>query len=212
MAPNNCLFILLLSFLLFLFSEAQTLPISSYSLLSDYTSNPYFQVVNQTLYRAYPSYLSQTTITSVYLHSSQNLVSIIVTYINNAGTSYRGTANYIPSTRQLSVQSFGPVVSIQNAGAMVAPAPMTVYGEENGIGITAANSPPNRTSSLISGPNPTIRNQQISVLLPNSTSTRSTSTGSNTNSNSSISGSNSDSRDSYASSSTYSSRSRSFRD
>ena len=177
---------LLISLILTL-TLSQPLPASSYTPLLDYLTNPYFQVINQTLTRAYNSYLSSTTVQSVYLYTSSSLISMIITYQNGIGSLYRGTANYFPSTRQLSVQSFGPVVQQLNvapvaAGAVITPI-ATVYEQENGIGITAASSPPSSPDYLILAPSPSIRNQQISVLLPNSTSTRGSS-GNNLNTNS----------------------------
>lgn len=200
---------ILLTLSAFLLANAQTIPISSYTQLSNYATNPYFQVVNQTLSKAYSSYLAQTTVTSVYSYNSNSLVSIIITYTNRAGASYRGTANYIPSTRQLSVQSFGPVASQRNTVTSSTPSQMNIYEQENGIGIISASSPPGSASNLIPGTNPSVKNQQISVLLSNSTTTRSP-----TSTSSSSTDPDEDTRDTYGSStlssySSYSSRYRS---
>lgn len=120
-------------------------------------------VANQTLHRAYPTYISQSTVNSVYGYSSSSLLSIIINYINKVGAIYRGTVDYSVQTKQLKIQSFGPVQSTVSADNSL----MTIYNE-SGIGIRLG-TPPSQTDKLVPGTNPNITNQNISVLL-NSTS------------------------------------------
>ena len=126
---NSMAVFILMTSLIGSLSQAQTVPTSSYTLLTNYATNTYFQVINQTLQRSYSSYLAQTSISSVYLYSSDSLVSMIITYANRSGALYRGTANYLPSTRQLSVQSFGPVAAQQNSGGSQSTPQVTIYDQ-----------------------------------------------------------------------------------
>ena len=145
------------------FANSQSIPLSQYTRLNNYQSNQFFIVVNQTLQRAYPTYLSQSTVNSVYGYSSSSLLSIIINYNYRVGVIYRGTVDYTIQTKQLKIQSFGPVQSTtpsDNSG-------MTIYNE-SGIGIRLG-TPPNQTDKLVPGTNPNITNQSISVLQ-NSTS------------------------------------------
>ena len=124
---NTLTSLILLLLLLIPHIHAQLAPSDSYTPLASYSTNPYFRVVNQTLYKAYGSYLSQSTISSVYISNTPTLVSLIVIYTNRAGTSYRATVNYLPASRQLSIQSFGPVVQSKGANPSESGAGARIY-------------------------------------------------------------------------------------
>lgn len=168
MSPRTSLVPSLLLLLLLPSIMAQSASSSSYTPLTAYAANPYFQVINQTLYKTYSPYLAQSSVSSVYISSSPSLVSLIITYVNSAGTSYKATTNYLPATRQLSIQSFGPVVEAKTTKSVGSTSAVKIYDSQNGIGITLA-PPPSNMSLLVPGSNPSVTNQGMSVLKQTST-------------------------------------------
>jgi hypothetical protein len=124
----------------------------SYTPLTNYTFNPFFIVVNQTLHNAYNSYLSDSIVSSVYIYANPSLLSIVINYLTQQGVYYRATVNYIPSTRRLRVQSFGrPVVNNTSSSSSVP----VIINNQPGSGITITSSNPN-INYLLSGSNPNI--------------------------------------------------------
>lgn len=116
--------------LILLFHSAFAQSSISYTPLKDYATNFYFQIANQTLYRAYGSYLSKSTINLVSIYTSSYMISIEIIYKSQIGTLYRGVGNYLPITRQLNIQSFGPVVQSKTTGTsgmMSTTPPIRVY-------------------------------------------------------------------------------------
>ena len=66
---NKIIAIIIVISCLFLAINSQ-IPLSSYTLLTNYSNNPYFDFTNQTLHRVYSSYLADTTVTSAYIYTT----------------------------------------------------------------------------------------------------------------------------------------------
>lgn len=110
-SPLYSLSVLVLISLFSPMSNSQTISNTGYTQLYTYQTNPFFRVVNQTLYSAYPSYLRQTTVSSVYVQGDAETLSIVISYAQSSGGLYRATVNYSIRTKQLRIVSFGPVVA-----------------------------------------------------------------------------------------------------